>query len=101
MPLSEALTPVVINTTMTSADTEYEIALPAGTRHFELWCHDGTAMRFAFVTGKVATPTTPWATILANKSYRSPEKLAVGASTIYVAAGVISKVACCVVWVHK
>ena len=64
-----ATTPAIYNVTMTLADTEYSQALPANTKKFLIHTRDGTAFRLAFVTGKVATPTAPYFTILANDSY--------------------------------
>lgn len=94
MAIDEVLTPVVQNVTMTLADTEYSLELPANTKYFSIQCQDGTAFRMAFVTGKVATPTAPFLTIRANNAYNSPEKIAVanGARTIYFGCGSAAKV---------
>ena len=68
-PASMAGTPTLYNVTMTNADTEYSQALPANTKKFLIHTQDGTAFRIAFVTGKVATPTAPYFTVLANDAY--------------------------------
>ena len=75
MGQSEALTPQVINKTLTSADTEYIVPMPEGTKYFSIQCRTVFAMRFAFEDGKVATPTAPYATIPAGGSYNTPEKM--------------------------
>lgn len=80
------------NVTMTSADTEYSQLLPDGTRIIELKCQDGTAVRWAWITGKVATPTAPFHTLLANDTKRLENVFLVG-KTIYFACGSASKVA--------
>jgi len=54
------------NITMTSADTEYEQEIPGGARRLEFQCQGAFAIRYAFVTGKVATPTAPYKTLKAN-----------------------------------
>lgn len=103
MSQSEALVPFILNKTLTDADTEYELTVPIGTKHFSTQCRTSAAVRFAFETGKVATPTAPYATIKADGSYTSPEKLGWSWSsandpdgTIYLSsssAGVVVEVA--------
>lgn len=102
MAIDEVLTPVIQNVTMTLADTEYSLTLPANTKYFSIQCADGTAMRYAFVTGKVATPTAPYMTLLANGALNTPEKIAVanGALTIYFACGSAGKIAQLLSWTH-
>jgi len=78
--------------TMTNADTEYSQVLPDYTGHVMLRCRDGTAMRYAFVTDKVASPTEPYFTILANKDRRIDNLSLVG-KTIYFASGSTGKIA--------
>jgi len=73
--MSEILNADIYNLTMTDANTEYSQALPANCKYFTLQTEDGTAVRIAFVTGKVATPTAPYFTIRANSAYNSPEKV--------------------------
>jgi len=55
--------PNIYNITMTSANTEYSQALPAGCKKIFASIQDADTsvdLRFAFVTGKVATPTAPY-----------------------------------------
>ena len=60
---AEPGTPVKYIGTMTNLNTEYSQALPATTRGFSIHTRDGTAFRFAYVTGKVATPTDPYESV--------------------------------------
>ena len=62
--------PTIYNTpAITTANTEYSLALPAGTCKFQIRLQDSTAFRLAFVTGKVATPTAPYLSVPAGHSY--------------------------------
>lgn len=57
------------NVTLTSADTEYSQALPSQCRAVSFRCRTAYDVRFAWVTGKVATPTAPYQTLKANAEY--------------------------------
>ena len=61
--------PTVTNVTMTLADTEYSHQLTKYTKKFLMHTRDESAFRLAFVTGKVAIPTEPYFTMLANTRY--------------------------------
>lgn len=61
-------TPTVYNTTLTNADTEYSQAL-ASCKGIEFQARTSVDIRFAFVTGKVATPTAPYMTLKAGQWY--------------------------------
>lgn len=100
MPPIVVDTPTITNTTMTNANTEYSFTIPAGTVRFSIKCQDGTAFRLAFATGKVATPTAPYLTILANGAYNDPGDIQIGSSdlTVYVGCGSAGKVIECVTW---
>lgn len=90
------IVPFIYNVTMTNADTEYSQALPQGTKKFLVHTRDESAFRLAFVTGKVATPTAPYLTILANTSYYEDHVKLVG-NTLYFAspdAGKIIEIVC-------
>ena len=88
--------PTVYNVTLTNADTEYSQVLPANCRGFEFQCRTEATVRFAFVTGKVATPTAPYMTLKAGDYYCSfPINQAASPSTLYLAsatAGVIAEI---------
>ena len=79
------------NVTMTSADTEYSQALPSGTRKLTMRVRDGTAARYAWDTGKVATPTEPYQTLRANSDY-TIDGISLSGKTIYFACASASKV---------
>lgn len=92
-----ATTPVIYNVTMTVADTEYSQVLPANTKRFSIRTRDGTAFRMAFVTGKVAAPTEPYFSILANIPYIE-EQIEVSALTLYFGCGGAGKICEIVAW---
>ena len=87
-------TPTVYNKTLTTANTEYSQALPSSTREVRFRCRTLFDVRFAWVTGKVATPTAPYLTLPAGSDYYSDEKDLTG-KTLYLAsseAGVIVEI---------
>ena len=87
-----ATTPALYNITMTDLDTQYSQALPAGTKKFEIRCQDpGFATRFAYVTGKVATPTAPYKILLAGE-VKSIDNVNLAAQTLYFACSTAGKV---------
>lgn len=84
-------TSTVYNTTLTNANTEYSQALPTNTREFRFICRTLFDVRYAFITGKVATPTAPYLTLPAGMEYSSDNDN-FASTTIYFAsatAGVI------------
>ena len=94
--LSIALTPAIYNVTMTSADTEYSQALPTNTKKFLIHTRDGTTFRLAFVTGKVAMPTAPYFTVLANDIYYEDDIKAT--PTLYFGCASAGKVIEIIAW---
>ena len=91
-----ATTPVIYNVTMTSADTEYNQALPANVKKFLIHTRDGTAFRVAFITGKVATPTAPYFTVLTNDAYYEDDIKA--SVTLYFGCASAAKIAEIIAW---
>ena len=95
--MSEQLNCTVYNKTLTSADTEYSQDI-GGSAYFSIQCRTPFDVRWSPITGKVATPTAPYATIKAGGAYDSPEKLQLtggGGTTIYLAspqAGVVVEI---------
>lgn len=85
MPVDNgAQTVTLYNVTLTNINTEYSQALPSVCRRLSFQNRAAKDARFAFVTGKVATPTAPYYTLKAGTSYDSgPIHLASG--TLYVA----------------
>ena len=67
--VSEATGVTLYTVTLTNADTEYSQALPAGTKAFAFRCRSAVDVRFAFETGKVATPTDPYRTLPSGQEY--------------------------------
>lgn len=93
----QATTPTVYNIAMTNADTEYSQALPANTKKLTLQCQTAFDVRFAFATGKVATPTAPYLTCKSGQNYFE-DNLLLNSQTIYVACPSAGKVAELIVW---
>lgn len=87
------------NITLTTADTEYNQALPAGVRAFTLKTRLGAAgvVRWAFVTGKVATPTEPYSTLDETQPYWE-QNLVAASVTLYFASPVAGTVVEVVAW---
>lgn len=78
-------------TTLTNANTEYTLTVPANTRRLSFKCRTSYVMRFAWVTGKVASAVDPYQTLPAGAEYSTGDVL-LGASTLYLAsaqAGVV------------
>jgi len=90
--------PTIYNKILTVADTQYSQALPSSTREFRVRCRTLFNVRYAWETGKVATPTAPYATIPAGLEYRGDDSDITG-KKIYLAsseAGVVVEIE---VWV--
>ena len=73
------------NKTLTSANTEYYIELPPSTSKISFQCRTSADVRYAFVTGKVATPTAPYFT-LKSGGEKTLEEMNFG-GRIYFASG--------------
>lgn len=90
-------TPTVSNETLTLADTQYSVTIPARTRQVCFQCQPDSNgiqrdIRYAWEAGKVATPTAPYSTLLAGQVFvadnlRTPEGL-----TLYLACAVAAQV---------
>jgi hypothetical protein len=93
-------TPTVYNVTCTLANTQYSQALPTNCRMFEFQARTDYDIRFAFVTGRVATPTAPYMTLKATDFYWSPAINQDGTpSTLYVASAEAGTVVEIIAWV--
>ncbi|RPI64645.1 MAG: hypothetical protein EHM48_00395 [Planctomycetaceae bacterium] len=90
-------TPTVYNIVLTLADTEYSQALPAGTRKFAFRARTFVDARYAFVTGKVATPTAPYCTLKAGAE-NAIDGVNLAAATLYLASGTAGTVIEIEVW---
>jgi hypothetical protein len=97
-PTEMATTPVQYTKTLAVADTEYDQALPAGTKKFLIQCRDDTSViRYAVVTGKVAAPTDPYGTVKANKAYNE-DQIKAAAVTLYLASATAGAVVEITAW---
>ena len=89
-------TPTLYNVTLTNAVTEYSQVLPANTRRVTFQCRTAFDVIYAFVTGKVATPTAPYMTLKATRAYDSGViNQGAAPSTLYLAsatAGVVVEI---------
>lgn len=65
----------VFNVVMADADTEYSQLLPFGTKSIRFQARTAASIRYAFVTGKVATPTAPYMTLKSGGIYETIESL--------------------------
>jgi len=77
--------------TLTNANEEYEVEIPANTTGIEFQCRTSAAVRYSFVAGKVATPTDPYRTLKSDGVYRAGD-LFFNGQTLYLAsasAGVV------------
>ncbi len=94
LPALEQTTATHYNITLTNANTEYSQALPANCRAFQFQCRTAYDVRYAFVTGKVATPTEPYFTLKAGAIYFK-ENVKLASVTLYLAsatAGVVVEI---------
>lgn len=92
-------TPTAYALTLTDANTEYNQALSAHCRGFEFQCRTETTIRFAFATGKVATPTDPYMTLKAGDYFSSPKLHMADARTLYFASATAGAVVEILEWV--
>jgi len=90
----------IYNVTLTAANTEYSQLLPDYTKDISIQCRTAYDVRFAFVTGKVATPTAPYATIKNGGGYGSDNMrtLETNPQTLYLASAQAGVVVEIVVW---
>lgn len=98
--ITKAETVAIYNVTMTNANQEYSQALPAGTKSFSASIQDGDSsfnVRYAFVTGKVATPTAPYLKYNGAVEFSSDE-LHYDSGTLYFACSSAGKVMQIIAW---
>lgn len=77
----------ITNQTLTDADTEYEVTAIKGARRVSFKCRTAAAVRFAFVTGKVAGPTAPYETLPANSQW-SDDYMGENSASLFLASSV-------------
>ena len=91
-------TPEIYNITMVSADTQYIKVLPENTKYVEFRCRDpAITTRYAYETGKVATPTSPYKTLLGGE-IKSIERTNLESFTLYFASELANKIMEIEVW---
>lgn len=66
--------------------SESSLALPEGTKKVRMQCRTAVDVRYAFVTGKVAGPTAPYATLKSGQVLEA-DLLWLQGKTLYFAAG--------------
>ena len=78
--------PTLYAVALTLADTQYSQELPANCARFAFHARTNVAVRFAFATGLVATPTDPYQTLKAGENYASGDVLADSLMLYFAAA---------------
>ena len=94
-------TPTIYNIVMTLADTEYSQLLPDNTKRISANVQDGSSadnVRFAWETGKVATPTVPYLKFPQNVQVEESD-LKLTTKTLYFASSIAGKTIQIQVWV--
>lgn len=90
MPIP-AKTVTFSTTLLATANTEYTIVLPKGTKQLEVFTNtSGASLRVAYDTGKVAGPTEPYYPIVPGRTYYEQELLLDAPKNLYVASTVNS-----------
>ena len=92
LPQAATDTPTTYNVVITNLNTEYSQALPNGTYQLTFLVRGGgVAYRYAWVTGKVATPTAPYTEVPAN-GIVFLDKLNLVGKTLYFACATAGKI---------
>lgn len=87
-------TPTIYNITCTLANTEYSQVINTNLM-FEVQARTDAVVRLAFETGKVATPTAPFLTLMAGDFYYNDNS---AATILYVASPTAGTVVELMVW---
>jgi len=80
--LTPVSSPTIFNVVLTTAGTEYSLAIPSGTKRIEIANRNGQQTRLAFSSGGTSVA---WLTISPGASY-SEVDLAVTSLTVYLQA---------------
>lgn len=91
------------NIRIAETDREYSQRLPDGTKAFDLKTVDGTAIRWAFESGRVwsvarGAPVRPYSTLATNESY-SKENLNLTGERIYFACSTATPMVELICWI--
>ena len=84
---AEAANRTIENLVLTNPDEEFSIVIPINTRFITFQVRTADPIRFAFEAGKVATPTSPFATLKAGGAW-DEERAIFGSLTIYFAGDI-------------
>jgi len=91
--------PKIYNVTMAEANKEYSQSLRNDCLTFLIHTRDESSFRLAFEPGKVATPTKPYFTVLADSGYSEFEIMTPdGLLTLYFASASTGKVIEIIEW---
>lgn len=82
--MSQVLT--VANVTLTNADQEYSHSLAARTSRLSFQCRTGGVVRYAFVTGKVASPIEPYVTLKSGQAFNENDLESASGDKVYFAS---------------
>jgi len=91
--------PEIATKVLASANTEYKITIPAGTKMMKVRNRNAVDMRYAFETGRVAAPIEPFGTIKSGATYETSKMPANAIASneagqvIYLASGTAAQVA--------
>jgi len=80
-----ATKPQVLTISLANRDQEYSQLFPNGIKRFSMQCDTDVDVRFAFVTGKVAGSTRPYATMRAGSTYYEDD-VSMNSVVIYLAS---------------
>lgn len=89
--------PTIFNVTLSTINTEFSQLLPENTRKWTMESRSNDDFRFAFVTGKVATPTEPYKTLKTGLTWFD-DVLKLNSKTVFLASGVQNQVIEIVAW---
>ena len=96
-PVASSTNGVIYNITIADINTQYSQALPSGVKKFTFQNRADIDIRWALVTGKVATPTAPYFTLKAGMNHYE-DNLNLSGKTLYVASGTASQVVELIIW---
>lgn len=78
----------MFNVDVVNSNTEYNQALPSGVKRITLQSRDDENIRFAYESGKVAGPSSPYFTLKAGQVYYEDGLIDLAGATLSVASGV-------------
>lgn len=91
--------PEIATKILASANTEYKVTIPSGTKMIKIRNRNAVDLRYAFETGRVAAPIEPFGTIKSGTTYetskvpRNDIASTEAGQVIYLASGTAAQVA--------